>query len=174
MGSVREYPVVDPLGPALLDPDLRILLSGNTRKLDPEEWVKIKGLPKAWRPGPKAIRSVVENMAAHEWSALGDFVSHLEASRGESPAVTSLPPETAPSIPPAVPSPETNPSDPPVKGWSWQPPDLGPESAFYTRQISRLWVVTEELGGPPNGSLMVKPRSPVTKRTTAPVVPSTW
>jgi hypothetical protein len=90
LGHVRQNPVVDPVGPALLDPELRIGLPGGMRKLDPEEWVKIKGLPKSWKPGPKAIRGIVEHLGAQEWGALGDFVSHLEASRTSSPTTNPL------------------------------------------------------------------------------------
>jgi hypothetical protein len=83
LGYSMQHPVVDPSGPALLDPDLLIDVPSGMRKLDPTEWVKMKGLPKEWRPGPKAIRGVVESMGVHEWSALGDFVSFLESSRGQ-------------------------------------------------------------------------------------------
>jgi hypothetical protein len=80
LGHVRQHPVVDPLGPALLDPELWVSLPHGLRCLGPQEWVKIKGLPKSWRPGSKAIRGIVESMGAHEWGALGDFLLNLEAS----------------------------------------------------------------------------------------------
>jgi hypothetical protein len=79
LGSLMQHPVVDPSGPALLDPDLFITLASGMRKLDPTEWVKLKGLPKTWRPGPRSLCGVVESMGAQEWSALGDLISTLEA-----------------------------------------------------------------------------------------------
>jgi hypothetical protein len=81
LGEVWQNPVVDPRGPALLDPNVRILLPGGLRQLDPQEWVQIKGLPKTWTPGQKALRRIVESPGAHEWGALGDFVNTLDASR---------------------------------------------------------------------------------------------
>jgi hypothetical protein len=65
----------------LLDPNMRVFLPTGVRQLNPEEWIKIKGLPKDWRPGTKALRNIVESPGAHKWGALGDFVNHLEASR---------------------------------------------------------------------------------------------
>jgi hypothetical protein len=49
LGHVWQQPVVDPGGPVLLDPKVRVLLPAGLRQLDPEEWVKIKGLPGTWR-----------------------------------------------------------------------------------------------------------------------------
>jgi hypothetical protein len=142
IGDIRQQPVVDPLGPVLLDPEVRVLVPQGTRKLDPTEWVKIKGLPKSWRPGHKALRGVVESMGAHEWSALGDFISRLDRSSPPVPhphdAPTNSASKPAPPTPPASPDPE----------WSWTAPDLGPDSAFYHRQIARLRALTAELAGP--------------------------
>jgi hypothetical protein len=147
LGHVRQHPVVDPLGPALLDPDLRVLLPSGIRQLDPEEWIKIKGLPKTWKPGPKAVRGIVESMGAHEWSALGDFITLLEGSRDSEPRT----PE--PSSPLPLPLAEIPTLIPPVSAsstpWTWEAPNLGPTSAFYHRQAARLREVTAELGGPP-------------------------
>jgi hypothetical protein len=81
LGHVRQQPVVDPGGPVLLDPNVRVRLPTGLRQLDPEEWVKIKGLPTAWKSRNKTLRGVVESPGAHEWGALGNFVSRLEASR---------------------------------------------------------------------------------------------
>jgi hypothetical protein len=66
VGNIRQNPVVDSTGPALLDPELRVQVPQGTRKLDSTEWVKIKGLPKEWKPGTKAIRGIVESMGAQE------------------------------------------------------------------------------------------------------------
>jgi hypothetical protein len=149
VGHVRQHPVVSPEGPALLDPELRVLLPSGLRQLDPEEWTKIKGLPKSWRPGPKSLRGIVESPGAHEWGALGDFLTHLEASRNTAPPMVD-PPMSQPPPSPGAPSQETSvpgPSTTP-EGWAWKPPDLGPNSDFYHRQSARLREVTLELGGP--------------------------
>jgi hypothetical protein len=143
LGRIRQFPVVDPLGPVLLDPNVRVILPTGVRQLDPEEWTKIKGLPKDWRPGTKALHNIVESPGAHEWGALGDFLNHLEASR-------------SPASPPAVERSQSKLHSPlrssqdkaaPLD-WHWEPPDLGPESAFYHRQVSKLQELTKELGGP--------------------------
>ncbi len=64
-------------GTGALGPNVRVLLPAGVRQLDPKEWIKLKGLPKGWRPGAKALRNIVESPGAHEWGALGDFLSHL-------------------------------------------------------------------------------------------------
>jgi hypothetical protein len=127
----------------LLDPNIQVFLPTGVRQLHPEEWTKIKGLPKDWRPGTKALGNIVESPGAHEWRALGDFVNHLEASR-------------SPAAPPAVEPSQTKLHSPlsssydkaPPLDWHWEPPDLGPESAFYHRQVFKLKELTKELGGP--------------------------
>jgi hypothetical protein len=141
-----QHPVVDPSGPALLDPDLLITLASGMRKLDPTEWVKLKGLPKTWRPGPKSLRGVVESMGAQEWSALGDLISTLEASRtpGEDTAPTKA------STPRDSGTHESTTAPPKNVPWKWDPPDLGADSPFYKRQLNRLCEVTAELDGPPS------------------------
>jgi hypothetical protein len=156
LGHVRQHLVVDPLGPALLDPELRVSLSHGLRCLDPQEWVKIKGLPKSWRPGSKAIWGIVESMGAHKWGALGDFLLNLEASRGN---VNTVPlsadkekaPETGTELPLDPPPTKSEPD------WSWEPPDLSLGSVFYKEQRALLESITAEYEGPPewisNGKL---------------------
>jgi hypothetical protein len=143
VGDVRDHPVVDPRGPALLDPQLRILLPNGMRRLDLEEWAKIKGLPRSWRPGPRITPDLVTSMGAHKWSALGDFVSHLEASRSSDP-------QNPDPIPTPDPPSDDESAGQTTDGGAWTPPDLGPGSPFFHRQMARLTAVTEELGGPPS------------------------
>jgi hypothetical protein len=156
IGHIWQHPVVDPLGPALLDPNMLVFLPGDTRRLDPEEWTKIKGLPKLWRPGSKSIRGILENMGAHKWSALGDFVSHLEASCA--PVAAPFPGAVV-SVPlePAGAAPEVKLTNDGMAGWAWEPPDLGPDSDFYHRQRSRLREVTAELRAPLTGLTRERP-----------------
>jgi hypothetical protein len=128
LGSLLQHPVVDSSGPALLDPDLLISLPSGMRKFDPMEWVKLKGLPKAWGPGPKSLRGIVESMGAHDWSALGDFVGSLEALRMTNAGTAPSTGETLadPEIPPLSPE-----GDAELPEWHWEPPDLGADSPFY-------------------------------------------
>jgi hypothetical protein len=44
---------------------------------------------------------------------------------------------------------DIGPSEETPSAWTWEPPDLGPTSPFYFRQITRLREVTTELGGLP-------------------------
>jgi hypothetical protein len=137
--------VVESTGPALLDPELRVSVLRGYQKLDRTEWVKIKGIPKDWKPGSKAIRGIVESMGAQEWSALGDFIVCLNLSRGPVGVQPDLP-----DLPSASPSPsgEASEGHAALDEWGWEPPDLGPESDFYRRQGALLRKVVAELDGP--------------------------
>jgi hypothetical protein len=85
-------------------------------------------------------------MGAHEWGALGDFISHFESSRLVSQDALPGPRSTNPT---AAPPPLVTPEEPPPGVWHRTCPDLGPDSGFYCQQVARLREVTTSLGAPP-------------------------
>jgi hypothetical protein len=114
LGQIRQQQVVDSVGPVPLDPKVQVQLETGLRHLDPEEWMKIKGLPNTWRPRNKALREIVESPGSHEWGALGDFVNLLEASRHNTVLAVSPPLVDAPKPTPLV----TEPIATPPSNWS--------------------------------------------------------
>ena len=67
IGSFQQEPVLDPQGPTLGSPKFWILMeTGGYRRLQPEEWSKIKGYPKAYIFPPKLLPSIVALPSVHE------------------------------------------------------------------------------------------------------------
>jgi hypothetical protein len=143
LGSCTTVSGSKPLGPALLDPELCVALPSSLRRLDPQEWVKINRLLTSWRPGAKATKGIAKCMGAHKWGSLGDFICHMEASHGKEES-THSPSNNVPQDSNTMDPLDLTSTEPVNDGWSWEPPDLGPGSLFYHKQIALLRAIKEE------------------------------
>jgi hypothetical protein len=141
LGVCHGSPVIDPIGPIILDPDAIIPTPKGLRRLELDEWMKIKGLPPDLAVTKAELRNLVRMPGVQEWSAVGDRLMELDLST-KLPFPTASLPET-PEAPTSVfdfPEPEGP--------WSWEVPDLSEGSQFFEARLARLHEVVAELHGP--------------------------
>jgi hypothetical protein len=160
LGTCQGSPVVDPSGPAILDPTVVISTVKGLRRLEISEWLKIKGLPPDLPVTRGELKDLVQLPGVQEWSAVGDRLMELSAIPGTpfehppAPPVIPPPPPDPGASPKAAPSPtETQPTSvfdfpEPPGPWSWEIPDLSEGGQFFKDRLARLREVVAELDGP--------------------------
>jgi hypothetical protein len=90
VGWVGQHPLMNTDGPILLNPLVWIQTPKGIRRLAPQEWLKIKGLPTTWEMSTSLLRDIVEMPGVPEWNAVGDhFLRLTHGSKGSNHEVTS-------------------------------------------------------------------------------------
>jgi hypothetical protein len=176
LGTCQGSPVVDPSGPAILNPAVVISTPKGLRRLEISEWLKIKGLPPDLPVTRSELKDLVQLPGVQEWSAVGDRLMELSTiprtpfSHPPDPPVVPPPPPDrvapptatppAPEEPDPMPPPKAVPLDmkeqptsvfdfpEPPGPWSWEIPDLSEVGQFFKDRLTKLREVVAKLDGP--------------------------
>lgn len=136
LGGRRVYEVA---GPIASDATSLIRTTKGVRAVQPQEWLKLKGLPTSWDPTEDTLRSILARPGTHGWAAIGD-------------ALVGAP--VASTVPPLSSDPRSDLHERfgvPTSGkrWKYTLPDLTIGGTWYRARVRKLKEAVRLEGGPP-------------------------
>jgi hypothetical protein len=141
VGQTQGRLVLDPGGPMTACVESYVQTERGIRSVQPEEWLKMKGLPTTWTPKSKeTLTGIVEAAGVHEWATIGDFILpaiHRHVAVSMTPHL-----HNRRAGPPMTSGPE------PIDSWNWTAPDLSEGSAFYHDRVTSLKQAIAKCEGP--------------------------
>ncbi len=133
VGQTQGRLVLDPSGPIPACIDLCIQTKQGILTVQPEEWLKMKGLPKTWIPKSKeTLTGIVEATVVY-------FIPVI-LRQAALPKTAHL--HNRCTGPPMAPGQE------PFESWNWRAPDLYEGSLLYDNRVTALKRAIAECNGP--------------------------
>lgn len=127
-------------GPIAPHPHSLIQTAKGIREVQPEEWLKLKGLPTSWVPNAATLESILSRPGAHSWAALGDTVLLSQQSTDGAPAFLESPP--TPDLAERFKGPTAG------STWTYEVPDLTEGGLWNLERVQNLHAAVAEEGGP--------------------------